>query len=145
MMLAQNFQLSGNVTDEDQRPLSFVNILAYQADAESPLKGTSTDEKGYFLFRELPPGRYSLHFSYIGFEEHLENVEISEDKHLSRVVMKNNHQMLDETIVVAKLPTIRKTPGKLVFEVENTSIAVGSTMDVLKKRPGLPLLAAIYR
>ena len=40
-------------------------------------------------------------------------------------------------MVVAKLPTIRKSPGKLVFEVENTSFAVGSTMDLLKKTPGI--------
>ena len=45
--------------------------------------------------------------------------------------------MLDEMVVVAKLPTIRKTPGKLVFEVENTSFSVGNTMDLLKKTPGI--------
>lgn len=140
MVLAQNVRLSGNVDDEEQRPLSFVNILVYQADAESPFKGTTTDENGYFLFKDIPTGSYTLHFSYIGFEEQVETLQITDDTHLPEVVLKTDSQVLDETVVVAKLPTIKKTPGKLVFEVENTAIAVGSTMDVLKKTPGVTVI-----
>src|SRR5690606_2591212 len=45
-----------------------------------------------------------------------------------------------EALVIAKMPTIKKTAGKLVFNVENTSLSVGSTMDLLKKTPGVVVI-----
>lgn len=135
--MAQDFSVSGKVMDEDNAPLSFVNVLVYGAEAETPLKGTTTDEDGTYILKDLAAGTYILSFSYIGFEDYQQTVELSSDQSLGNLVLIENSQMLGETVVTAKLPNIRKTPGKLVFEVENTSLSVGSTMDLLKKTPGV--------
>ena len=138
--MAQDFSVTGKVTDVENSPLSFVNVLVYQNEEENPLKGTTTDEDGSFVLENLAAGNYTLNFSYIGFEDHNQNIQISENINLEKVVLKENLEMLDETVVVAKLPTIRKSPGKLIFEVENTSLSVGSTMDLLKKTPGVAVI-----
>lgn len=135
--MAQNGLLTGKVTDEHNQPLSFVNVLVYQADTETPLRGTSTDENGTFIFSELEEGSYKLNFSYIGYEDFVETVELSSKKNLGTILLKENQEMLQETVITARLPTIQKTLGKLVFNVENTSFSVGSTMDLLKKTPGV--------
>jgi len=138
--MAQDFSITGTVTDFEESPLSFVNVLVYQGEDENPIKGTTTNEDGTFILKNFPEGTYTLNFSYIGFEDHQQTIELSSHKNLGNITLEENHQMLDETVVVAKLPTIRKTPGKLVFEVENTSLSVGSTMDLLKKTPGVAVI-----
>ncbi len=138
--IAQNLNISGKVTDVSQSPLSFVNVLVYNADAETPFKGTTTDEDGSFIFKGLEAGAYKLIFRYIGFEDTEQTIELSSNKNMANIVLKESSEMLDETVVIAKLPTIKKTPGKLVFNVENTSLSVGSTMDLLKKTPGVVVI-----
>ncbi len=135
--MAQDHTLSGKVTDFENHPLSFVNVLLYPKDSETPLKGTSTEEDGSFKILGLDNGEYSLQFSYIGFENFEKSVELSSNENLGNVVLRESSQMLGEAVVTAKLPTVKKTSGKLVFNVENSSLSVGSTMDLLKKTPGV--------
>lgn len=135
--MAQDFSVSGKVVNTESSPLSFVNVLVYEAEAEIPLKGTTTDEDGSFILKNLSAGTYTLNFSYIGFKEFSQIITLSSNKDLEIVVLKENQETLEETVVTAKLPTVRKTPGKLVFEVENTSFSTGSTIDLLKKTPGV--------
>lgn len=137
MLVAQDFSIGGKVVDHDNSPISFVNILVFKADGDSPIKGTTTDDSGTFRLKGLDEGSYKLSFSYIGYEDHQHHLEISSNLNLGDIVLKETSEMLDETVVTAKLPTINKTPGKLVFNVENTSFSVGNTMDLLKKTPGV--------
>lgn len=138
--MAQDLNVSGKVANAENSPLSFVNVLIYKVDSESPLKGTTTDEDGSFILKGMEAGKYRINFSYIGFEDHIETIELSSHKNLGKIVLKENHEMLDETVVTAKLPTIKKSAGKLVFNVENTSFSVGSTLDLLKKTPGVVVI-----
>ncbi|MDP2686858.1 MAG: TonB-dependent receptor [Aequorivita sp.] len=138
--MAQNFTISGKLGSTSQSPLSFVNVLVYKTDSQTPLNGTTTDEDGSFSFKELQAGTYKLSFSYIGFEDIEQTVELSSNINLGTIVLMESSVMLGETVVTAKLPTIKKTSGKLVFNVENTSLSVGSTMDLLKKTPGVVVI-----
>ncbi len=138
--MAQDLNISGKVSDTVDSPLSFVNVLVFKADAETPSQGTTTDEDGSFIFKGLEAGTYKLNFSYMGFEDTETTVELSSNKNLGSIVLKESSEILDETVVTAKLPTIKKTPGKLVFNVENTSLSVGNTMDLLRKTPGVVVI-----
>lgn len=140
ILLAQDFSVSGRITNAENAPLSFVNVLVYEAESETPLKGTTTDDDGSFILKGLKAGNYTFNFSYIGFEDHNEAVELSSNKDFGKVILNTSPEMLDETVVTAKLPTVKKTPGKLVFNVENSSFSVGSTMDLLKKTPGVVVI-----
>ncbi len=135
--MAQNFTVSGEVLDAEKTPLSYVNVLVYAIASEDLLKGATTDAQGAFTIKGLPAGNYNLVFSYIGFEDHQQNIQLESNLNLGKITLIESQQMLDETVVVAKLPTIEKTTGKLVFHVENSSLSVGTTMDLLKKTPGV--------
>lgn len=140
LLMAQDFTVSGRITDTQNLPLSFVNVLLYHAESETPLKGTTTEQDGTFTLKGLEAGSYKLNFSYVGFEDQLLNIDLSSNKSIEAIILRESEEMLDETIVTAKLPTIEKTPNKLVFNVENTSLSVGSTMDLLKKTPGVVVI-----
>lgn len=140
VLMAQDFSVSGKVIDSQNLPLSFVNVLLYNAESEAPLKGTTTEADGSFILKELAEGTYNLNFSYVGFNDHLKTITLFSDIDLQDILPKESQEMLDETVVTAKLPSIEKTAGKLVFNVENTSLSVGSTMDLLKKTPGVVVI-----
>jgi len=56
---------------------------------------------------------------------------------MGTIVLEKTTETLEEVVVNIKQPTIQKQAGKLVFNVENTSLSVGSTFDILKKTPGV--------
>ncbi|MBK5213231.1 MAG: TonB-dependent receptor [Flavobacteriaceae bacterium] len=140
VLMAQELSVFGKVTDAENAPLSFVNVLVYKAEADAAFKGTTSDADGSFALKGLEAGTYTLNFSYIGYENLAQTVALSSNKNLGNIVLRENPEMLDETVVTAKLPTIQKSSGKLVFNVENTSFSVGSTMDLLKKTPGVVVI-----
>lgn len=140
ILVAQDFSISGKVVDGDNSPISFVNILVFKDDGDSPIKGCTTDDLGSFKMKGLDSGSYKLLYSYIGYEGYQHNFKLSSDLNLDDIVLKESSEMLDEALVNVRLPTIIKTPGKLVFSVENTSLSVGNTMDLLKKTPGVVII-----
>ncbi len=138
--MAQDFNISGRVMDSNNLPLSFVNVLLYNEGSETPIKGCTTEADGNFILEGLETGTYKLNFSYVGFEDHTETIDLSSDKIIDTIKLKESQETLGETVVTTKLPTIEKTASKLVFKVENTSLSVGSTMDLLKKTPGVVVI-----
>ena len=66
-------QISGKVTDLQNRPLPDVNVTVVSTDM-----GTITDENGHFVLTGLQPGAYQLHFSHIAYEiTTLKDIEIA--------------------------------------------------------------------
>ncbi|MAP81596.1 MAG: TonB-dependent receptor [Aequorivita sp.] len=140
LLLAQNFTVAGKVTDTNNTNLSFVNVLVFNSEDKSPIAGTTTNHTGEFQFKNLAAGTYHFNFSYVGFKTFKKEVMVSSNLNLDTVVLTEAEETLNETVVVGKKPTIVKTSGKLVFNVENTTLAVGSTMDLLKKTPGVVVI-----
>lgn len=71
--------IRGKIVDKDtQVPLEGVNVLLLATD---PPVGTITDEKGRFVFEELPLGTYYLRFQYLGFEsKEVEDIQLRPSK-----------------------------------------------------------------
>lgn len=61
--------LKGKVLDsETNAPLARVNIMLLDTD---PIIGSTTDEQGKFRLENVPVGRASLSFTYLGFEDYM--------------------------------------------------------------------------
>ena len=75
----QTQEVSGVVTDKVTREtLIGVNVLLLD---HEPLLGTSTDENGNFLLKNIPVGRHDFKFTYLGFEPViLRNILVSSGK-----------------------------------------------------------------
>lgn len=140
MLIAQDFTITGKVMDSENMELSFVNVLLYNTESESPSQGTTTEVDGTFTLKGIKPGTYILKSSYLGFEDFSTNIDVSSNMKLDDIILRESHEILDETVVTAKLPSIVKTADKLVFNVENTSLSTGNTMDLLKKTPGVVVI-----
>jgi hypothetical protein len=140
MLFSQNSTISGQIKDEGNNPLSFVNVLLFQKEASEPFKGVTTDEKGYFQIDNIKDDTYKITFSFVGFSKIEQNIELVSAKNIGVLILKEDVESLNTVVISAKRPTIQKTSGKLVFNVENTSLSVGNTFDLLKKTPGVVII-----
>lgn len=139
-IFSQSATISGIVEGSDGLPISFANVLLYELEADSAFTGVTTDEDGSFQISNLQAGKFKISFSFVGYETVDQIVEVVSEKKLGIIILNESTEFLDEAIVTAKRPTIQKTAGKLVFNVENTSVSVGSTFDLLKKTPGVVVI-----
>lgn len=84
--------LRGQVTDtESGEPVPFCNVYIKMADDK--LIGAMTDFDGYYLIKPIPPGKYDVTFSTLGYGQLL----ITEVN-----VFGNNTQLLDASLVPSK-------------------------------------------
>jgi iron complex outermembrane receptor protein len=72
-----------------------------------PSKGTLTDIDGNYLIK-LPYGKYTLIFSYVGFEKQEREVNLNQKS--ITIDIKLSTQMLDEVEIVADVARARSTP-----------------------------------
>lgn len=70
--------ISGFVTDASNgENLSFANVYL-----EGAQLGAATNEKGYYIIHRIPPGMYTITFSYISYETVYRNITVQEDSRL---------------------------------------------------------------
>lgn len=136
-VLSQEFTLKGKVVDTDGKSLSYVNVILQNTEDNSFVKGTSTNDDGRFEINNLSSGNYILKVSFIGFKTEELTINFSENKTLQNITLVEDSETLDQITVIAKRPTITRKPDRLTFNIENTALTEGSTLQVLKSTPGV--------
>lgn len=136
-VLAQDFSISGQVVDQNNNPIVLANVVILTEIDGDYLKGTSTDDKGFFELTGLSETTFFLRTSFIGFEDFQQKIVLSGSLDLKTIQLNEIPENLDEVTVVAKKPTITRKPDRLIFNVENTALSEGSTLSVLKNTPGI--------
>ncbi len=100
---AQNYTLSGTVTDSDLlEPLIGVTIYVGE-------KGVTTDFNGQYQL-ELPSGTHQVKYSYIGFEDRVETVTIAGAPLRHDIAMGESSEVLKEVVITADIAIDRRTP-----------------------------------
>ena len=133
----QGFSVSGKVVDGQGSPIPFANVILMTQQDSMIVKGTSTDDDGFFKFTEVDKNTYDLKISYIGYKEVLNELIVDRDLNLGTMTLQEEAQDLDEVSIVYKKPTLKKEADRLVFNVENTALIEGNMLQVLKSTPGV--------
>lgn len=88
-------EITGQITDQNNTPISFVNVFI----KENKL-GTVTNESGIFNFKNLENGDYTLVVSYIGFKTQERKIKLNKDEKLVRnFILTENDVQLSEVVV----------------------------------------------
>lgn len=136
-LIAQQYQVNGFVTNQETKPISYVNVVLLKQSDSVFVAGTSTDEKGYFDFSNVDKGEYILQASFIGYENYFRDLNVESDLNLGTLTIHESSESLDEVTISIQKPTIQREIDRLIFNVENTSLSSGSTWDILSKTPGV--------
>ena len=136
-LTAQHASVRGMLIDNDENPVSFANILLYEADSERPISGTTSNDDGSFVISKLEDKEYIISFSFIGFQTKTRSIGLPSEENLGTIVLEEDSEILDETHIIGRRPTLKREMGKLIFNVENTSLSTGSTLNLLQRTPGI--------
>lgn len=137
MLLAQNQTIRGRVTDLDSGyPIVGVNIVLLGFEQ---LKGTTTDLDGNYLLTNVPVGRVSLRYTFVGYKEiilHNQLLERGKELFLN-ITLEEEVASMNEIVIIAKRdPTILNNDAAVVasraFDVEETRRYAGGRNDVAR-------------
>ena len=134
---AQTFEITGNVIDTSNEKVPFANILLLNATDSTFVQGTSADENGFFAITSIKPNTYLLQASYVGRTSQPLPLDVRDNMALDALIIPLETQSLDEVVVTARKPILKRLADRLVFDVENTVVSQGATWDILKNTPGL--------
>ncbi len=136
-LFAQTFEISGKVVDSGNKAIPFANILLLSSKDSTFVKGTSANDQGFFVLQEVAPDLYLLQASYVGRGSKPLPLDITQSIKLGALIIPDATTNLDEVVVTAKKPVLRRLADRLVFQVENTVVSQGSSWDILKNTPGV--------
>ena len=114
-------KLSGTVFSQDSNePLAGVNILI----VGTPL-GTITSTYGDFMILNVPPGTYTLRFSYIGFEtvNLTGNIVRSDQTTSIDIILQSTVLEGSEVTVLAEKPVVNKNITSSLHSVTSEEMA----------------------
>lgn len=137
MSYGQSLSVSGTVIDTENNPIEFANVVILNEDESDVLKGTSTDDNGFFSIANLEEAIYVLKISYIGFEGFDQKIILRGHLDLQTIQLSEVSEHLDEVSIIAKKPTIKREADRLVFNIEQTALVEGNMLQVLKSTPGV--------
>lgn len=133
--------INGFVTDDQDQPLEYANVILYSAQDSIMVKGEVSDERGRYELAHVPAGKYWLSVSFVGLPTYDgDEFAVSEDevKHVETIRLDQAANNLDEVVVTAEKPLIEVKPDKMVFNVEGSINATGNdAMELLRKSPGV--------
>ncbi len=105
VFLAASAQLAitGTVTDEQDQPLAGANVVI-----EHTLLGVMTRADGTFSLKNLPPGKYTLFFSFVGYQKLEYRLELAAPAKIS--VRLQPSQVLGDEVIIRGIRASQKDP-----------------------------------
>ncbi|NLT51530.1 MAG: TonB-dependent receptor [Ignavibacteria bacterium] len=134
-LLAQTGNIQGKVTYQNQ-PLPGVNIII-----EGTLKGSVSDDDGFYRIENIPEGTYSFKFSMIGFKSAIIKIKIISGKTVllncnleTEIINLNEIQIID---IRAQRQEDTRT-SLISIKPENAKLLPGAVTDVFRSLGALP-------
>ena len=134
--------LKGRVLDEQQKPLSYANVLLLQAKDSSLVKGAVTDDAGLFAIEAVPEGTYLISGSMLGyaayFSKSMQLTTQQPEMNLGDLHLQSAAVKLGEVTVKGQKPFIELQQDKMIINVDASPVAAGNNaLELLAKSPGV--------
>ena len=136
---AQNktIQIKGSIVDEYQNPLAGCTIVLYNKDSKALGKVTS-EINGTFKFMLDKSDSYKIAVTHTGFSSFQSPLFEFKDHDFGKIQLISESQNLKDVVIQSKQKLIETNGTNLVYNVQNSISAQGSTaFDALKKAPGI--------
>jgi TonB-dependent receptor len=95
-LLAQNGSIKGVIKDSQTgASLPFCNAILVGTSF-----GCASDKEGSYIIRNIPPGKYTLRATYLGYQPKEVRIEITEGKTIERNIVLTSEALKGETVTV---------------------------------------------
>lgn len=137
---ARTGSVSGRVTDDTGKPITFASIVLLKTADSSVVKTDVTNEKGEYDLTPVASGSYFMKVVLVGFDSYRSGaITVSDDRvQVPGIGLHQNDNTLNDVTVTTQKPFIEVHADKLVVNVENSIVSAGSSvMEVLQRSPGV--------
>jgi len=112
---AQKASIFGKVEVENGESLGFANILISEISY-----GTNSDFDGFYSIENIPPGKYTVTASFLGYKsiDKVIELESNESLELSFTLIEDS-EMMDEIVVTGTLKEVNRLDSPVPVEVYN--------------------------
>jgi hypothetical protein len=139
---AQTFE--GTIIDSLREPVPYIPLALLNARDSSIVKGTNTNENGYFSFENIKPGKYLVKIDVLGFKAKFSSVYIVDTllKIDAGVLVINSSAVnLNEVSVTTIKKLVEYKNGNITVNIENSPLAVGNSLyDLLSRLPSVTII-----
>ncbi|MDR2915561.1 MAG: outer membrane beta-barrel protein [Tannerella sp.] len=134
-------EIKGSVVEKtSDDPIEAANVRLLSSRDSTMKAGVATGNNGSFSLKNITPGTYLLHISYIGYEPIYQPLRItgrSESINVGKIEMDENSILLSEAVVTAKAVEITVKEDTVEYNADSYKVAEGSMLeDLIKKMPG---------
>lgn len=139
-LFAQQVDVKGKVFNSKSEPLANVSVYLLTAKAEAVIKTAVSDEQGAYVIKNTPKGEFIVQASSVGYDVFKSTVVLVDGK---SVVMDDIHlveqtQTIGAVTVEGRVPLVQQRDGKLILNVENSTLAAGNNaLEVVQRAPGV--------
>jgi outer membrane receptor for ferrienterochelin and colicin len=137
-----NGRIKGILIDSvSNKPVEFAALALVDEKTNTPVDGTTTDEKGVFNMTKVASGNFKILISFIGYKtKTLKGIKIDKktELDLGSIILSPDVVQLNEVQVVGMAQLIEEKVDRLVFNAEKDITSKGGdASDVMRKVPML--------
>ncbi|GHE28479.1 TonB-dependent receptor domain-containing protein [Sphingobacterium griseoflavum] len=132
--------VAGQVLSVDGAPVANVSIYLLSAKAAVVIKTSLTDEQGNYQINQVPKGEFMLQATSVGFETYTSPIFQTDDNLLKMetIQLLVEARSIGTVTVEGRVPLVQQRDGKLILNVENSTLAAGNNaLEVLQRAPGV--------
>ena len=130
-----SISLTGKVKDATtNKPIPYATVAIIDGDGKT--RGAVTAEDGGFEIT-TPAGKMKLVVSCMGYVKHEAEQEVAKAEDLGDILLQPDTKELDEVVVKAVKPMIRREVGKIVLDAKSLAPIATNAIDLLRRTPGL--------
>jgi iron complex outermembrane receptor protein len=133
----RNARISGRITDQ-KNGLGYSTISLLHAKDSSAIKKIVSDTEGFYSFTNLNAGVYLIKAENLGYQVgYSSRIELKAGQNmaLDAVVLKSLAKTLNEVSISTSRAPIVKKADRYVFNVENSPMAAGNSIQLFKSAP----------
>lgn len=139
---AKQGSISGIIVDDQNKPVDYVTVGLFKTSDSSLVKTALTTPEGKYEFVNIATGSYFIKATMMGYETYkskpINLIATEPNLKLPNIKLISTSKTLNAVHISATKPLIERKTDKLVMNVENSTILVGSTaLEVLQKAPGV--------
>jgi hypothetical protein len=139
--LAQEFSIKGTIKDQSAQAVPFVNVALLTLNDSITVVNDIATETGSFGLR-APSGSYILKVTALGFNDYHINVTVNQDIDLKTITINETALDLDNVVIDAKRPVVKRKIDRLEFNVENSALSSTNAWEILRRTPSVTASAS---
>jgi len=142
MLMVRSYtqKISGVIRDESGAPVPASTAFLYKSADSALVKMSASNNAGTYEFIAIKPGNYFVKISNVGFKNRYSQkfVYNGNDLKVPEIILSKNIARLTNIEVAAKKPVIEVKADKIIFNVENNITVTGlDALELLRQSPGV--------